>query len=52
MMFYEDESRQLEEAQIIDPICNGGNDVIALGPGDDLVSLLVSLLLMWLKCIT
>ena len=38
IMFYEDESHRLQEAVTIDVECNGGNDEITLGPGDDLVS--------------
>ena len=41
IMFYEDESHKLHQAITIDGNCSsGGSDIIILGPGDDLVSLI------------
>ena len=39
IMFYEEQSHKLAHAVTTNAGCNGGNDDIWLGPGDDLVSL-------------
>ena len=37
ILFYEDETHRLQQALTTDPGCGPGNDIITLGPGDDLV---------------
>ena len=40
IVFYANETHKLQHAITIDGNCSGGSDIITLGPGDDLVSLL------------